>query len=89
MKSFLLSMTLLVVGGALDGLEPRPAEQALLKRAAVIKPAPEGILPTGSMASSFSSPGRPFRAVSAPAAVSFGMMSRSKRALRSAIFLRR
>jgi len=41
MKSFLLSMTLLVAGGFLYGVEPRPTEQALLKRAAVIKPAPQ------------------------------------------------
>jgi hypothetical protein len=41
MKIFLLSATLLVAGGVLYGAEPRPTEQELVKRAAVIKPASE------------------------------------------------
>ena len=41
MKTFLLSTTLLVAGGVLYGAEPCPTELALIKRAAVIKPAPE------------------------------------------------
>jgi len=40
MKTFLLSTTLLV-GSVLHGAEQRPTEQALVKRAAVIKPVPE------------------------------------------------
>jgi hypothetical protein len=41
MKTFLLSTTFLVAGGVLCGAEPRSTEQALAKRAAAIKPAPE------------------------------------------------
>ena len=40
MKTFLLSTTFLLAGGLLWGAEPRPTEQALARRAAVIKPAP-------------------------------------------------
>src|SRR5262249_9093148 len=41
MKTFLLSTTFLLAGGLLWGAEPRPTEQALARRAVVIKPAPQ------------------------------------------------
>ena len=41
MKTLIISTTLMVAGGVLSEAEPRPSEQALARRAAVIKPAPE------------------------------------------------
>ncbi|MBI1915459.1 MAG: hypothetical protein HYS12_12090 [Planctomycetes bacterium] len=40
MRTFLLSMAFLLAGGILCGAQPRPTEQTLAQRAAVIKPAP-------------------------------------------------
>ena len=44
MKAFLLSTTLLTAGSILLGADARPADQALAKRAAAIKPAAEELL---------------------------------------------
>src|SRR5262249_5093609 len=41
MSPFFRSTVLLLAAGVLNGAEPRPTEQALARRAAVIKPAPE------------------------------------------------
>ena len=41
MKTILISTTLIVASGVLVGAEPGTTEQALAKRAAAIKPAPE------------------------------------------------
>ena len=41
MKTLIISTTLIVVGGIFSGEKPGSTDQALAKRAAAIKPAPE------------------------------------------------